>query len=148
MLNSISLMGRFTRDPEYKKTPNGTSVVSFTLAVDRDYSNGESKTTDFIDCIAWRNTADFIAKYFRRGSMAIVNGSLQVRSWTDNENNKRKHAEVLVGNIYFGESKKREDQPETPHRDIAELAQFNEVTISSSNETFIEVQEDDGDLPF
>lgn len=105
MLNQISLMGRLTRDPEIRRTPSGVAVASFSLAVDRDYkgSSGE-KETDFIDCVAWRNTAEFIGKYFSKGRMAVVSGSLQIRPWTDKEGNNRRATEVVVENIYFGDS--------------------------------------------
>lgn len=108
MLNHITIMGRMTRDPELRRTGSGTSVVSFTLAVDRDFSSKDSgeKETDFIDCTAWRNTADFVSKYFTKGRMAVVSGRLQIRNWTDKEGNKRRSAEVVADNVYFGDSKK------------------------------------------
>ena len=107
MLNSVTLMGRLTRDPELKHTQSGTAVVSFTLAVDRDFKSADgTKETDFIDCVAWRNTAEFVSKYFSKGKMAVVSGRLQIRDWTDKEGGKRRSAEVVVDNIYFGESKK------------------------------------------
>ena len=104
MLNHIVVMGRLTRDPEYRTTQNQTDVANFTLAVDRD---GKEKETDFIDCVAWRKTAEFVAKYFRKGSMAVVEGRLQIREWTDREGAKRRSAEVVVSNIHFGEPKKQ-----------------------------------------
>lgn len=107
MLNHIVIQGRFVRDPELRHTAQGTPVVSFTLAVDRDYqSGGSEKQTDFIDCVGWRNTAEFIGKYFHKGSMAVVAGSLQMRKWTDKNDNNRVSAEVVVSNIYFADSKK------------------------------------------
>ena len=107
-LNHITIMGRMVRDPELRRTGSGVAVTSFTLAVDRDYNpkDGAEKETDFIDCNAWRNTAEFIAKYFTKGSMAIVSGRLQVRNWTDKEGNKRRSAEVVADSVYFGDSKK------------------------------------------
>ena len=110
MLNHITVMGRLTRDPELRRTGSGVAVTSFTIAVDRDYNpkDGAEKETDFIDCNAWRNTAEFIAKYFTKGSMAIVSGRLQIRNWTDKEGNKRRNAEVLADSVYFGDSKKSE----------------------------------------
>lgn len=109
MLNKSLLMGRFTKDPELRSTGQGTSVASFSLAVDRDFKgqNGE-RETDFINCVAWRQTAEFICNYFKKGSMAIVEGSLQTRPYEDAEGKKRSATEVIVNNIYFGESKKDE----------------------------------------
>lgn len=106
MLNHIDLMGRLTRDVELRTTQSGVSVASFTLACDRDFGgkNGE-KETDFIDCVAWRSTADFAAKYFYKGRMAVVSGRLQIRPWTDKEGNKRYSTEVAMENMYFGDSK-------------------------------------------
>lgn len=107
MLNHITIMGRLTRDPELRRTATGVAVASFTVAVDRDYAEKDKdRETDFIDCVAWRATGEFVSKYFTKGSMIVVSGRLQVRNWTDKEGNKRKNAEVLVDNAYFGESKK------------------------------------------
>ena len=107
MLNHITIMGRMTRDPELRRTGSGIAVASFTLAVDRDRRNesGERRT-DFIDCNAWRNTGEFVSKYFSKGSMAIVSGRLEIREWTDKEGNKRRSAEVVADSVYFGDSKK------------------------------------------
>ena len=106
MLNHIVLMGRLTRDVELRTTQSGVSVASFTLACDRDFGGKDGeKETDFIDCVAWRSTADFAAKYFSKGRMAVVSGRLQIRPWTDKEGNKRYSTEVAVENIYFGDSK-------------------------------------------
>lgn len=115
MLNHITIMGRLTRDPELKRTGPGTAVASFTLAVDRDFGKDENgeKATDFIDCVAWRGTAEFVSKYFAKGRMAVVSGRLQVRSWTDKDGNKRRTAEVVADNVYFGDSK-REAAGEAP----------------------------------
>ena len=115
MLNHIVIMGRLTRDPELRRTGNGTAVASFTVAVDRDYAaQGQEKETDFIDCVAWRQTGEFVAKYFTRGSMIVVSGRLQIRGWTDKDGNKRRTAEVVADNCYFGESKGRsEGRPAT-----------------------------------
>ena len=108
MLNHIIIMGRLTRDPELRRTGSGTAVASFTLAVDRDFGNRENgeKETDFIDCVAWRQTGEFVSKYFTKGRMAVVSGRLQIRSWTDKEGNKRRTAEVVADNVYFGDSKR------------------------------------------
>ena len=110
MLNRIILMGRLTRDPELRHTQAGTSVASFSLAVDRDFKNqaGE-KETDFIDVVAWRSTAEFVSKYFTKGRMAVVEGRLQLRDWTDKDGNKRRTAEVIADNVYFGDSKRDGD---------------------------------------
>jgi single-strand DNA-binding protein len=136
MLNKIVLMGRLTRDPELRRTQSGTAVTSFTLAVDRDFKgqNGE-KETDFIDIVAWRNTAEFVSKYFSKGRLAVVEGRLQLRDWTDKEGIKRRSAEVIADNVYFGESKRSEDGEGWPQ--AAEAQHFAPM------ENF-----DPGDLPF
>ena len=110
MLNHITIMGRLTRDPELRRTGTGIAVASFTVAVDRDFSgrDGGEKETDFIDCVAWRQTGEFVSKYFTKGSMIVVSGRLQIRSWTDKEGGKRRTAEVVADNCYFGESKRSE----------------------------------------
>lgn len=110
MLNTITIMGRLTRDPELRHTQSDLAVASFTLAVDQDYAKGEKKT-DFIDCVAWRQTGEFVSKYFTKGSMAVVSGRLQIREWTDKEGNKRRSAEVVADRVYFGDIKKKEDSP-------------------------------------
>ena len=111
MLNHITIMGRLTRDPELRRTGSGIAVASFTVAVDRDFGgrDGGEKETDFIDCVAWRQTGEFVSKYFTKGRMIVVSGRLQIRSWTDKEGNKRRTAEVVAENCYFGDSK-RDDQ--------------------------------------
>ena len=101
MLNTVTIMGRHCGTPELKHTPNGVAVTSFTLAVDRDYKSGENKQADFISCVAWRNTAEFICKYFDKGAMMAATGSLQTRSYTANDGSKRSVAEVLVDRVYF-----------------------------------------------
>ena len=108
MLNHITIMGRLTRDPELRRTGSGVAVASFTVAVDRDFGgrDGGEKETDFIDCVAWRQTGEFVSKYFTKGSMIVVSGRLQIRSWTDKEGNKRRTAEVVADNVYFGESRR------------------------------------------
>ena len=108
MLNHITIMGRLTRDPEVRRTGSGVAVASFTVAVDRDFSpkDGGEKETDFIDCVAWRQTGEFVSKYFTKGSMIVVSGRLQIRSWTDKDGNKRRTAEVVADNVYFGESRR------------------------------------------
>ena len=111
MLNHIVIMGRLTRDPELRRTGSGIAVASFTVAVDRDFGgrDGGEKETDFIDCVAWRQTGEFVSKYFTKGSMMVVSGRLQIRGWTDKEGNKRRSAEVVADNVYFGESKRSND---------------------------------------
>ena len=111
MLNHIVIMGRLTRDPELRTTPNGVPVASFTVAVDQDYTSKDSgeRQTDFINCVAWRSTGEFVSKYFSKGSMIVVSGRLQVRNYTDRDGNKRTAAEIVADNVYFGESKRRDD---------------------------------------
>ena len=104
-MNNINLLGRLTRDPELRHTQAGTAVASFTIAVDRGYSEGGERKTDFIDCVAWKGTAEFIAKHFTKGQMIAVTGALQIRDWTDKDGNKRKSAEVIVRQAYFTGSK-------------------------------------------
>ena len=143
MLNHITIMGRLTRDPEMRNTQSGVAVASFTLAVDRDFGgrDGSEKQTDFIDCTAWRHTAEFVSKYFSKGRMAVVSGRLQIDNYTDNDGNKRKSAKVVADNIYFGDSKK----------DGATGGQSNgqnteQITPASAG--FVPVDVDDGELPF
>ena len=111
MLNHIVIMGRLTRDPELRRTGSGIAVASFTVAVDRDFGgrDGGEKETDFIDCVAWRQTGEFVSKYFTKGRMIVVSGRLQIRSWTDKDGNKRRTAEVVADNCYFGDSKRDSD---------------------------------------
>ena len=108
MLNHIVIMGRLTRDPELRRTGSGIAVASFSLAVDRDFGKNENgeRETDFIDCVAWRQTGEFVSKYFTKGRMAVVSGRLQIRSWNDKDGNKRRTAEVVADNVYFGDSKR------------------------------------------
>jgi single-strand DNA-binding protein len=110
MLNHITIAGRLTKDPELRRTDKGIAVTSFTVAVDRDFGD---KETDFIECVAWRQTGEFVGKYFSKGRMAIVSGRLQIRSWTDKDGNKRRSAEVVADNVYFGDSKKEETSNNT-----------------------------------
>ena len=108
MLNHIVLMGRLTRDPELRRTGAGVAVATFSIAVDRDFANSATgeRETDFIDIVAWRSTAEFVSKYFTKGRMAVVSGRLQIRNWNDKEGNKRRSAEVIADNVYFGDSKR------------------------------------------
>lgn len=139
MLNRIVLMGRLTRDPELRRTGSGTAVSSFSIAVDRDFKgqSGE-KETDFIDIVAWRNTAEFVSKYFTKGRMAVVEGRLQIRDWKDKEGNNRRSAEVVADNVYFGDSKRDGDAVGGSYTggQTAQSGGFNEI------------DEDDGELPF
>lgn len=107
MLNHITLMGRLTKDVELRRTGSGVPVASFTIAVDRDFGgrDGGEKETDFIDIVAWRQSGEFVSKYFIKGRMIVVSGRLQIRSWTDKDGNKRRSAEVVADNCYFGDSK-------------------------------------------
>lgn len=122
MLNEIILMGRLTRDPELRHTQSGTAVASFALAVDRDYKgqSGE-RETDFIDVVAWRNTAEFVSRYFHKGRMAVVKGSLQVRDWTDRDGNKRRSYEVLADSVYFADSKRTTSDSDAAPGEFREL---------------------------
>ena len=126
MLNEIVLMGRLTRDPELRRTGNGTAVTSFSLAVDRDFKGQDGeRETDFIDIVAWRSTAEFVSKYFTKGRMAVVKGRLQVRDWTDKDGAKRRSTDVLAENVYFGDSRRSEGVPaeisEVPEDEAGEL---------------------------
>lgn len=123
-LNNVTIMGRLTRDPELRYTQSNTPVASFTLAVDRDFGD---KQTDFIDCVAWRGTGEFVDKYFSKGSMAIVSGRLQIRSWTDDNGNKRRSAEVVAEHVYFGESKRREASADISAADFEDLDDDGEL---------------------
>lgn len=138
MLNKIFIMGRLTRDPELRRTNSGTSVTSFTLAVDRDFKNTDgTKDTDFVDCVVWRQTAEFVSKYFSKGRMAVVEGRLQMREWLDKDGNKRRNAEVIADNLYFGDS--RSDNG--GH-------QAAKAPVNVDAEEFDEVEDDDSDIPF
>lgn len=148
-MNQIVLMGRLTRDPELRRTQNGTAVASFTLAVDRGYSSrdGGERQTDFIDIVAWRNTGEFVSKYFVKGQMAAVTGRLQIRDWTDRDGNKRRSAEVVADNVYFTESKKsREAGGFSPAPIGNDYDSGYSAPVTGSD--FSELDEDDGDLPF
>lgn len=139
MLNKIILMGRLTRDPELRRTNSGTAVASFAIAVDRDFKGqGGEKETDFIDIVAWRNTAEFVSKYFTKGRIAVVEGRLQIRDWKDREGNNRRSAEVVADNVYFGDSKRDGD---------AVGGSYTGGQTAPSGE-FKESDEDDVELPF
>ena len=150
MLNHITIMGRLTRDPELRYTQSQTPVTSFTLAVDRDFGgrDGGEKQTDFIDCVAWRQTAEFVSKYFTKGSMAAVSGRLQIRDWTDRDGGKRRNAEAVVDNIYFGESKRRDGGDVRSESRPAYQSSYESVSPSMGASAFSELGDDDGELPF
>lgn len=166
MLNKIFIMGRLTRDPELRRTQTGTPVASFSLAVDRDFkdkSTGE-RTTDFIDVVAWRQTAEFVSRYFTKGRLAVVEGRLQIRDWTDKDGGKRRTAEVIAENIYFGDSKRDGDgggyttgynQGGYPSGGGYASSGYSAPSVPSGygappadGDQFAELSDDDGELPF
>lgn len=151
MLNHIVLMGRLTRDPELRRTGSGIAVASFTIAVDRDYSgkdNGE-KETDFIDIVAWRQTGEFVSKYFTKGRMAVVSGRLQIRGWTDKDGNKRKSAEVVADHVYFGDSKKEASGGDSYGSNYGGGYGQNYPAPAYPNPgEYPELTDDDGQIPF
>ena len=147
MLNHIVIMGRLTRDPDLRRTGSGIAVASFTVAVDRDFSgkDGGDRETDFIDVVAWRSTADFVSKYFTKGRMAVVSGRLQIRSWTDKDGNKRRSAEVVADNVYFGDSKREESSG-------GNYGGYNDTALTEYPSTpasdFALLDDDDAQTPF
>ena len=167
MLNHIVIMGRLTRDPELRYTQSQLPVTTFSVAVDRDFGgrDGNERQTDFIDCVAWRHTAEFVSKYFTKGSMAVVSGRLQLRDWTDREGNKRRSAEVVADNVYFGESKRsREEYASSMSRSGANSyggsygggndnaggggSSYSGFDSAPSGSAFSELSDTDGELPF
>ena len=163
MLNHIVLMGRLTRDPELRRTGSGVAVASFTLAVDRDYAaQGAEKETDFVDIVAWRNTAEFVSKYFAKGRMAVVTGRLQIRNWQDKEGNKRRSAEVVADNVYFGDSKRDNADGGSFNQSQGYAQSFNQIpqpqpqqpayqapqNVSAAPSDFSMLSDDHPDLPF
>lgn len=149
MLNHIVLMGRLTRDPELRRTGSGVAVATFTIAVDRDFANSATgeRETDFIDIVAWRNTAEFVSKYFAKGRMAVVSGRLQIRPWTDKEGNKRRSAEVIADNVYFGDSK-REGGDASYGSMPAAPANYSAPSAPAPASDFSMIEDDDSQLPF
>ena len=159
-LNHICIMGRMTRDPELRRTSSGVAVANFCLAVDRDIANKETgeKETDFIDCVAWRSTGEFVSKYFTKGSMAIVSGKLQIRNYTDKDGNKRRNAEVVADSVYFGDSKKSEQgnstyqAKNTPNAYAGgfedTLAYAQQLMARNNQSEFAMLDGDDAHLPF
>ena len=158
MLNHITIMGRLTRDPELRRTGSGVAVASFTVAVDRDFGgrDGGEKETDFIDCVAWRQTGEFVSKYFTKGRMIVVSGRLQIRSWTDKDGNKRRTAEVVADNCYFGDSNKREGDSGSAFggnnfaNAYSAPAGFGGYSAPAGNPAsdFAMLEDDDAQLPF
>ena len=142
MLNHITVMGRLTRDPELRRTGSGVAVASFTVAVDRDFPDKQSgeKETDFIDCVAWRQTGEFVSKYFTKGRMAVVSGRLQIRSWNDKDGNKRRTAEIVADNVYFGDSKQDSGNQNN------ENTGYTKAQTATSD--FVIIADDDAQLPF
>ena len=161
MLNHIVIMGRLARDPELRRTQSGVPVASFRLAVDRDFKDkatGE-RATDWIDVVAWRQTGEFVSRYFTKGRMAVVEGRLQIRDWTDKEGGKRRSAEVIADNIYFGDSKRDGDgggsYPPSPSQGgypsggwSAPSAPSGYGAPPADGDHFAELTDDDGELPF
>ena len=149
MLNHIVIMGRLTRDPELRRTGTGVAVASFTVAVDRDFGKNENgeKETDFIVCVAWRQTGEFVSKYFTKGRMAVVSGRLQIRSWTDKDGNKRRTAEVVADNVYFGDSKR--DGESTGSYAAPAAPSFGGYSAPAAPASdFAMLSDDDAQLPF
>ena len=150
MLNKIFIMGRLTRDPELRRTQNGTAVAGFALAVDRDFKNADgTKETDFVDVVAWRSTAEFVSKYFAKGRMAVVEGRLQIRDWQDKDGNKRRSAEVVADSVYFGDSKKEGDSSGGSYGGSSGgyKAAGKAVDVEPEAGDFAEVEDEDSDLP-
>lgn len=151
MLNHITIMGRLTRDPELRYTSTGTPVASFTIACDRDFASKENgeKETDFVDVVAWRQTGEFVSKFFTKGSMAVISGRLQIRDWQDKDGNKRKSAEVVADNVYFGEGKRPRDGSDFNNTAPNGKSMHSAIqTDNSQNGMFSEIDDGEGDLPF
>jgi single-strand DNA-binding protein len=140
-------MGRLTRDPELRRTGTGTAVTGFAVACERDFPDSSTgkKETDFIDCVAWRQTGEFVSKYFTKGSMIVVSGRLQIRSWTDNDGNKRRTAEVVADNVYFGESKKSADSAD---KQPSPGSFVTPGYAAPAAPAYAIIDDDDGQLPF
>lgn len=148
MLNNVVLMGRLTADPELRHTPSNIAVTSFTLAVNRSYvKTGTERQTDFIDIVAWRTTAEFVCKYFKKGQLVAVQGSIQTSSYQDKEGNKRKSVEVLADSVYFAESRKDNNSNQGYSDNRSSEADFADSYENGNKGDFEEIQLDD-DLPF
>lgn len=145
-LNHIVIMGRLGHDPELRHTQSGTPVASFRLAVDRDFKdkNTGERTTDWIDVVAWRQTGEFVSRYFTKGRMAVVEGRLQIRDWTDKEGNRRTAAEVVADSVYFADSKRDSDNANASGGYPAPA----DYGVPPEKDQFSELADDDGDLPF
>ena len=151
MLNHIVIMGRLTRDPELRTTQAGVSVTSFTVAVDRDFGgrDGGERQTDFIDCVAWRSTGEFVSKYFHKGSMIVVSGRLQSRKWQDREGNNRTSWEVNADNVYFGESRRDSDSGRSDsYSNNSYSSNYGRSEAPAPSNSFVELDDGDGELPF
>lgn len=150
MLNHIVIMGRLARDPELRHTQSGTPVATFRLAVDRDFKdkNTGERTTDWIDVVAWRSTGEFASKYLSKGRMAVVEGRLQIREWTDKEGNKRRTAEVVASNVYFADSKPNDGQSSGQKRTAKDDDFGLPAGFQPGEDSFADLMDDDGDLPF
>ncbi len=149
MLNHITIMGRLTRDPELRRTGSGVAVASFRVAVDRDYTpkDGSERKTDFIDCVAWSQTGEFISKYFSKGRMIVVDGRLEIRDWTDKDGNKRTSAEIRVDNAYFGDSKRDGDSGSSYTAPASGFGGYT-APASAPASDFAMLDDDDAQLPF
>ncbi len=148
MLNQVALMGRLTADPELRHTPSNISVTTFTIAVNRSYvKQGAERKTDFIDIVAWRSTAEFICRYFRKGQMMALDGSIQTRTYTDKEGRNRKAFEILANNVYFTESRSS-SQGSSYERAAEPAAAEPAASYSSGDADDFAVISDDDDLPF
>ena len=157
MFNHITIMGRLTRDPELRTTQSGVSVASFTAAVDRDFGgrDGSERQTDFIDCVAWRQTGEFVSKYFRKGSMIVVSGRLQSRKWQDRDGNNRTNWEIVADNVYFGESRRDNESGSFGGYDSGRSGGYDANRASAAQQSsapasspFSEMDDGDGELPF
>ena len=150
MLNRIVIMGRLVRDPDLRRTQAGTAVAAFTLVVERDFKDAATgeRTADFIDCVAWRQTGEFVSRYFSKGRMAVAEGRLQLRDWVDRDGNKRRSAEVVVEQMYFGDS--RSEGGQKSGQPVPKEAGYQAAYLSTGREAdeFRELQDDDGELPF
>lgn len=147
MLNHITIMGRLARDPEIRTTQSGKNCSTFTVAVARDFSSGKEKEADFLDCVAWGKTGEFVAKYFRKGSLIVVSGRLQIRQWTDKDVGKRKSAEIVAESCYFGESKRESGQDA---HDSSYGMNFSAAAATTEYQqgNFAMLEDEDDQLPF
>lgn len=158
MLNSVTIQGRMVRNPELRRTGAGVAVASFTVAVDRDFADNQTgkKETDFIDCVAWRQTGEFVSKYFSKGKMIVVSGRLQIRSWKDKDGNNRRSAEIVANNCYFAESKRENGETgnansmesqgtQSPFSNVYAQAGYAEPPYAND---FAMLDDDDSQLPF